>query len=700
MVNLAIRTRASLPTGRHELSAAVSTRRVLDEATWRPRAAAHARPGRRLSSQPHLARRRGGVAAPGARLPLHLLLPAAGAAAALAPGLRRRAGRRRAEYAGLKGYARPAPVPRRPRHVAAQRPLLESLHRLLTRDGRPAAHLGCFGLHEWAMVYRPPDADPARRLAAAARARPAPTTVVESHRIACSHFDAFRFFTDAGAAAQHAVARPRRPARLEQPGCLHAGDGPLQARLPADARWSAPTWSPTASSSPGTSARLDMRASPYDLADLGFEPVRIETAGGKQEYAAAQRGSPSGAAPLRDRLVDVCDWTVLIDACDPPLRPLASRTRPPPSGRRPGLGWRAGLPGGRSSSSRPEPVAARSGRHATRSPTTRRGSRPRRPGCAPTTCHDVPRDGAPHGPPRPAGAGRAGLADRRPTAGGLAGADLAAARDVPAPARRARSDVRWTNSSRQRVRPRRPIGHLRPHLATPASRLGGTGVVRGRRRGAHGVSGGRAPRAPRPRLPPCSSLRRSLLHVAAPRLLHGLLVVGRRPARRTPDPRWVFYIRDKTWYASPWFGGRHRIMIPFGCTEAPYYSPDPPVPRTSTASTTASTSRWRAAPSCTPPGGRPGGPERPLGPAYGTTRCCCAPTGRLGPGDRAHPQAVTCAPGDVVRRGTLIALASDNGAPDGCHLHFEKRAPGGGLDTATYPQGAARPRGPSYRDDP
>ncbi len=37
----------------------------------------------------------------------------------------------------------------------------------------------------------------------------------------------------------------------------------------------------------------------------------------------------------------------------------------------------------------------------------------------------------------------------------------------------------------------------------------------------------------------------------------------------------MFYTDDKTWYTSPWFGGKHRIMIPFGCTEAPYYSPDP-----------------------------------------------------------------------------------------------------------------------------
>ena len=44
--------------------------------------------------------------------------------------------------------------------------------------------------------------------------------------------------------------------------------------------------------------------------------------------------------------------------------------------------------------------------------------------------------------------------------------------------------------------------------------------------------------------------------------------------------------------------------------------------------------------------------------------------------------------------GTMFARASDNGAPDGCHLHFEKRAVGGGLDTATWPRpllGAARP---------
>ena len=49
---------------------------------------------------------------------------------------------------------------------------------------------------------------------------------------------------------------------------------------------------------------LDMRASPYDLADLGFAPIRIETPSGKQEYAAAQRAFAERAAPLRDRLAE------------------------------------------------------------------------------------------------------------------------------------------------------------------------------------------------------------------------------------------------------------------------------------------------------------------------------------------------------------------------------------------------------------
>lgn len=52
---------------------------------------------------------------------------------------------------------------------------------------------------------------------------------------------------------------------------------------------------------------LEMRASPYDLTDLGYEPFRIETPEGKREYAASQRGFVYRAAELRSQLLSECD---------------------------------------------------------------------------------------------------------------------------------------------------------------------------------------------------------------------------------------------------------------------------------------------------------------------------------------------------------------------------------------------------------
>ena len=57
---------------------------------------------------------------------------------------------------------------------------------------------------------------------------------------------------------------------------------------------------------------LDMRASPYDLADLGYPPVPIETPAGRAAYVRAQAAFAEHAAPLRDRLIALCT-TVLGD---------------------------------------------------------------------------------------------------------------------------------------------------------------------------------------------------------------------------------------------------------------------------------------------------------------------------------------------------------------------------------------------------
>nr|WP_157623362.1 3-methyladenine DNA glycosylase [Terrabacter sp. Root85] len=181
---------------------------------------------------------------------------------------------------------------------------------LVGTAGRPA-RFGCFGLHEWAMVYRLDPTD-VRHAGWPLRLGGAGTdAVVESHQVACSHFDAYRFFTPEAAPLN--VLTPTRESQtaLEQPGCLHAG-----MDLYKWAHKLVPAVSSDLVMDCFELARdirtLDMRAAPYDLRELGYEPVRIETAEGKAEYAAAQRGFSVRGQALRARLVDAIELTLQI----------------------------------------------------------------------------------------------------------------------------------------------------------------------------------------------------------------------------------------------------------------------------------------------------------------------------------------------------------------------------------------------------
>ena len=53
--------------------------------------------------------------------------------------------------------------------------------------------------------------------------------------------------------------------------------------------------------------QLDMEAAPYDLTAWGVDPVRIETAEGKAEYAQRQRGFSERASVLRERLISALE---------------------------------------------------------------------------------------------------------------------------------------------------------------------------------------------------------------------------------------------------------------------------------------------------------------------------------------------------------------------------------------------------------
>jgi hypothetical protein len=174
---------------------------------------------------------------------------------------------------------------------------------LLVRTNLNPAHFDCFGLHEWAMVYRTdnPRHDLPLRLGAAGS-----DAVVEKHRIKCTHFDAYRFFTPPARPLNLTVLeRADQPAN-DQSGCVHATMdlykwaaklGPLVPgelfldcfELAADARV------------------LDMEASPYDCRAYGFGVVAIETPEGKAEYVERQRGLAERGKPLRDRLVNLIE---------------------------------------------------------------------------------------------------------------------------------------------------------------------------------------------------------------------------------------------------------------------------------------------------------------------------------------------------------------------------------------------------------
>ncbi|WNM25347.1 3-methyladenine DNA glycosylase [Demequina capsici] len=181
---------------------------------------------------------------------------------------------------------------------------------LLKRTATRTASFGCFGLHEWAMVYRMDGDDRRHRLPLRLGAA-ATDAVVESHSIRCTHFDAFRFFTPEAAPLNELLPTRETQPAMEQPGCLHANMDLY--------KW-AFKLTPAVPSSLVLDAfqlaldvrRVDMQASPYDVSAYGLEAITIETPAGKREYVERQREFAERGAAVRDRLLEAI--TALRDA--------------------------------------------------------------------------------------------------------------------------------------------------------------------------------------------------------------------------------------------------------------------------------------------------------------------------------------------------------------------------------------------------
>lgn len=190
-------------------------------------------------------------------------------------------------------------------HVPRRESLTWILNLLHVTAERPP-HFGCFGLHEWAMVYRQTPAE-VRHNQWPLRFPPAELArIVEAQPVRCSHFDAFRFFT-APAQPLNKLSPTRATApEFEQPGCLHANMDLY--------KWAfklAPFTPAELTADCFALARdireIDMRASPYDLEKLGCTPIKIETPEGRAEYEQHQRDFSDRSQPLRIRLLALCE---------------------------------------------------------------------------------------------------------------------------------------------------------------------------------------------------------------------------------------------------------------------------------------------------------------------------------------------------------------------------------------------------------
>lgn len=180
------------------------------------------------------------------------------------------------------------------------------LRDLLTAMQARPAFFGCYGLHEWAMVYRLTPEEIRHRQLPLRFPPEEVARIVENSAITCSHFDAFRFFTPPARPLNRLQPSRETVPQLEQRGCLHANMDlykwafKLAPFTPSElvADCFALAWK---------IREVDMRASPYDVRAFGFAPIPVETPAGRAEYEQLQRGFTARGEPLRERLIALCE---------------------------------------------------------------------------------------------------------------------------------------------------------------------------------------------------------------------------------------------------------------------------------------------------------------------------------------------------------------------------------------------------------
>ncbi|SMO91123.1 3-methyladenine DNA glycosylase [Fodinibius sediminis] len=180
--------------------------------------------------------------------------------------------------------------------ISSLRWILEVLQN--SANKRPS--FGCFGMHEWAMVYK---ADRIRHQHIPLRMdKDKLAEFVESRPLVCTHFDAFRFFTDEAKPKNKFALNREKFSQMEQPGCLHTNMDLYKWAFKMFP-WISSNTIRQAFELAVETRIVDMKASPYDLRKRGLEPIKIETEKGRLAYVEQQRSIFERSQPIRRQLI-------------------------------------------------------------------------------------------------------------------------------------------------------------------------------------------------------------------------------------------------------------------------------------------------------------------------------------------------------------------------------------------------------------
>lgn len=167
-----------------------------------------------------------------------------------------------------------------------------------SKDRKPL--FGCFGMHEWAMVYKTKeirhDQIPFRLK------KDEIDQFVESRPLVCTHFDAFRFFTEDAKPMNRNELNRDSFDQMEQPGCIHTNMDLYKWSFKLYP-WITGDTLRDAFINAVEARRIDMQASPYDATEFGLEPIKIETEEGRKIYLEYQTEIYHRSMPIRDRLI-------------------------------------------------------------------------------------------------------------------------------------------------------------------------------------------------------------------------------------------------------------------------------------------------------------------------------------------------------------------------------------------------------------